>query len=245
MSAPRRCLVLGGSGTVGSAVCEALAAAGATVAFTYLHGDDRAAALAARVRGAVALRADLVQPAEVEAAVDRAEAALGGLDVLVHAAGASLGAPPDGRLPLAAVDVTAWDRVMAVNARAVFVAVRRLVPVFERAGGGEVVLIGSVDAVKPVAAPVHHAASKAALRGMTASLAKELGPRNVRVNMVAPGLLEGGLSREVPEELRREYLVHSGARRFGKAAEIATLVRFLAMENTYVTGQALAADGGL
>jgi NAD(P)-dependent dehydrogenase (short-subunit alcohol dehydrogenase family) len=134
---------------------------------------------------------------------------------------------------------------MAVDARAPFLAVRRLLPVFARQGGGEVVLIGSVDAVKPLAVPAHHAASKAAQRGLAVALAKELGPRNVRVNVVAPGLLDAGLSRDVREDLRQEYLKHAGAKRFGRPGEIAAIVRFLALENTYLTGQTLVADGGL
>jgi NAD(P)-dependent dehydrogenase (short-subunit alcohol dehydrogenase family) len=240
----RRCLVLGGSGHVGGAVCEALVAAGARVAFTYLRNQAAADALVARLPGAVALRVDLADAAATEAAVDAAAAALGGLDALVHAAGAPIEAG-GGRLTLADVDVAAWDRAHAVNVRAAFVAVRRILPAFAAAGGGEVVLLGSVDAVKALPAPAHHAASKAALRGLVTSLAKELGPRGVRLNLVAPGLLEGGLSRAVPEELRREYLKHTGARRFGKPAEIAALVRFLVLENTYITGQTLVADGGL
>lgn len=240
----RRCLVLGGSGHVGGAVCEALVAAGARVAFTYLRNQAAADALVARLPGAVALRVDLADAAATEAAVDAAAAALGGLDALVHAAGAPIEAV-GGRLTLADVDVAAWDRAHAVNVRAAFVAVRRVLPAFEAAGGGEVVLLGSVDAVKALPAPAHHAASKAALRGLVTSLAKELGPRGVRLNLVAPGLLEGGLSRAVPEELRREYLKHTGAKRFGRPAEIAALVRFLVVENTYITGQTLVADGGL
>ena len=111
--------------------------------------------------------------------------------------------------------------------------------------GGNVVLLGSIDGVKPAPAPVHYAASKAALAGMIRAMAKELGPRGIRINSVAPGVLEDGLSRTLPEQLRREYLKHCGMKRFGRIDEVASLVTWLAVENTLVTGQTLVLDGAL
>jgi len=108
-----------------------------------------------------------------------------------------------------------------------------------------VVLMGSIDALRSVPAPVHYASSKGALRAMTLALSKELGPAGVKINMVAPGLLEAGLSRTMPDDLRAQYLKHCGLRRMGRLEEIASLVTHLALENTYMTGQALTVDGAL
>jgi NAD(P)-dependent dehydrogenase (short-subunit alcohol dehydrogenase family) len=113
------------------------------------------------------------------------------------------------------------------------------------AQGGQIVVVGSMDGVKTVPAPVHYAAGKGALRAMVQALAKELGEKRILVNMVAPGILEGGLARLLSDELLQEYLKHSSLRRTGTAREIAELVAWLALENTYVTGQSIVLDGGL
>ncbi len=255
---PKRCLVLGGSGYVGSAICKSLLDAGAEVAFTY----HRTTAAADR-RGSI--RADLSVERDVIAAVDTASSMLGGLDVLIHAAGVSIeGKGPQGRAPtmggpqrspqtppareasvLLSLEAEEWDMAFAVNVRSAFLAARRFITTFDPQRGGEIIAIGSLDVVKPVASPAHHAASKAALHGLVVALAKELGPANVRANMVAPGLLGGGVSRAIPDDLKREYLKHTGPKRFGTPEEIAALVRFLALHNTYLTGQTLLADGGV
>ena len=143
------------------------------------------------------------------------------------------------------VDEAGWDRILDVNAKSTFFAVRRVSEVMRRGGGGNIVFIGSVDGVKPAPSPVHYAASKGALAGMTLAMAKELGEHRIRVNMVAPGILEGGLSRSLPENLLQEYVKHCGLKRVGKLSEIASIVAWLARHNTYVTGRVLLADGAL
>jgi NAD(P)-dependent dehydrogenase (short-subunit alcohol dehydrogenase family) len=114
-----------------------------------------------------------------------------------------------------------------------------------RSGGGNIVLIGSIDGVKPVPAPVHYSASKGALVGMTHAMAKELGRDGIRVNLVAPGILEAGLSRTLAQQLRDDYVKHCGLRRVGRLDEVARLVAWLARHNTYVTGQTIVVDGAL
>jgi NAD(P)-dependent dehydrogenase (short-subunit alcohol dehydrogenase family) len=240
--------VLGGSGAVGGAVCTALAEAGARVAFTYHQGESRARELRERVPSSVALSADLASVPEVEKAVDAAAEALGGLDAFVQCAG--LGVTTEGEdtrrhVTMPAIDESAWDRMMDVNAKSTFFAVRRVTDVMARGDGGNLVLLGSIDGVKPVPSPVHYAASKGALAGMTTAMAKELGPARIRVNMVAPGILEEGLSRDIPKDLLDEYVKHCGLRRPGRLSEVARLVAWLAVHNTYVTGQVVLVDGAL
>jgi NAD(P)-dependent dehydrogenase (short-subunit alcohol dehydrogenase family) len=246
--ASRRCLVFGGSGAVGSAVCRCLHEAGARLAFTYHSSASRAKALASELPGASALPLDVVSIPAVERLVDEVAAGFGGLDTFFQCAGVGLTVPSteaEVHHTMEQVDEPAWDRMQDVNAKSTFFAVRRVAAHMRRAGGGNVVLIGSIDGVKPVPAPVHYAASKAALAGMTAVMAKELGKDGIRVNLVAPGILEGGMSRVLPEDLRQEYLKHCGLRRFGRMEEIAWWAAWLGLRNTYITGQTILVDGAL
>lgn len=236
----KRVLVLGGSGALGGAVCRALVAEGARVAFTYFQ-NERA------LDGCLALRLDARDAAQVAGAVEAAAAELGGLDALVHCIAVGVrvecaGAGSHHRMPQ--IQVADWDELLTINARSAFLAVRAAVPHL-RQSKGNVVLVGSVDAIKPVPAPVHYVASKAALNGMTMAMAKELGPDGVKVNLVAPGVLEAGLSRHLPAPLRAEYEKHCSLKRSGKLDEAASLVVWLALHNTYVTAQKLLLDGAL
>lgn len=243
----KRVLVLGGSGALGGVVCKDLSAHGARVAFTYLTNEGAATALREALPGSVSLRMDARRQADVDGAVATAAAELGGLDALVHCVAVGVrvecaGAGSHHRMPqLAEAD---WDELMDVNARSAWLAVRAAVPHL-RASKGNVVLVGSVDAVKPVAAPVHYVASKAALHGMAMGMAKELGPDGVKVNLVAPGVLEAGLSRNLPAQLLEEYVKHCGLKRPGRLSEAANVIVWLCLQNTYVTAQKLLLDGAL
>lgn len=243
----RRCLVFGGSGALGRAVCGALAAEGARVAFTYHKGASAARALAAEVPGAVALPLDVTSVDAIDSTVDRAAETLGGLDAFVQCAGVGVttSEDPQTHVRMPVVDEGAWDRMLDVNAKSTFFAVRRIAGVMARGGGGNLVLIGSVDGVKPVPSPVHYAASKGALAAMTGAMAKELGEAGIRVNMVAPGILEGGMSRDIPAGMLQDYVKHCGLKRVGRLEEVARLVGWLALHNTYVTGQVVLVDGAL
>jgi NAD(P)-dependent dehydrogenase (short-subunit alcohol dehydrogenase family) len=243
-----RCLVFGGSGALGRVICRELSSRGARVALTYHSNEDAAVTLAGSLPGARALPLDATSVADVERCVDAAAEALGGIDAFVHCAGVATLMECAGEASshrMAQVDEAAFDRTLSVNAKSAFFAVRRLTPILRAAGGGNIVLMGSVDGVKPVPSPVHYAASKGALKAMTQAMSKELGEYKIRVNMVAPGVLEGGISRDIPENLLREYVKHCGLKRVGRFEEVAALVGWLALENTYVTGQAIVLDGAL
>lgn len=243
-----RCLVLGGSGALGGAVVRALASAGARVAFTFHAGRAATERLAVDVPGATAIEADLARVSEAERAVGEAAAALGGLDALVHCAVVGTGHEPEapgvGR-SMQETGEAEWDRVIAVNLKSAYFAARAAAEHLRAAGGGNIVFVGSIDGEKPVPSPVHYAASKAALSGMTRAMAKELGKDRIKVNCVAPGVLDAGLSRLLSDELRREFLKHSAQKRLGRPAEIAAVIDWLARENTYVTAQVIVIDGGL
>jgi 3-oxoacyl-[acyl-carrier protein] reductase len=237
----RRCLVLGGSGYVGAEVCRVLAERGAKLAYTYFRNE-------VRHDGALGLRADLRDYAGTVQAVERAAQALGGIDVLVQCAG-SAGDPAlyQGKEiaqdRLRRIGESDWDEMMDLTVKGSFSACQAAARAMN--AGGQIIIIGSMDGVKMVPSPAHYAAGKGALRAMVQALAKELGGRGILVNMLAPGILAGGVGKLLSDDLLQEYLKHCSLKRTGTAHEIAQFAAWLAMENTYVTGQAIVLDGGL
>ena len=184
----------------------------------------------------------------IDRAIDGFHAQFGRIDAFINCAAVGTTVPHDGATVhhlMTDVDEAAWDAMIDVNAKSSFFAVRRVGALMREQNGGNIVLLGSIDGVKPAPSPVHYAASKAAVSGMVKAMAKELGPYNIRVNTVAPGVLDGGLSRVLPDDLRREYVKHCGLRRLGRLEEVASLVAWLAAENTLVTGQTIVVDGAL
>jgi len=226
-------IVLGGSGTVGREVCRMLAGRGVPLGYTY-HTNATAGI------DAPAKQLDVTDVAAIETTIDAFAGELGPIHSLINCA-----AVGTAHLSLQEIDQAAWDEMIAVNTRPSFFAVRRASHHMRQNGGGSIVLLGSIDGVKSAPSPVHYAASKGALAAMVKAMAKELGPHNIRVNSVAPGILERGLSATVPADLRDEYLKHCGLKRLGRVEEIAALVTWLATENTFVSGQTVVVDGGL
>lgn len=234
----KRALVLGGSGAVGREVVRALAAAGVDVAFTFRRAADVAQALAAET-GARAIAVDLADPGAVRAlAAEVGGGAAGGPSILVHAAVASRMA--------AMTEVTDddWALAHAVNLRAPYLAVQAMLPALT-ATGGDVVLIGALDRTQSVPAPAHFAATQGGLTAMAMAMARELGGKGVKVNLVAVGLLGEGLGRELGAAMVADYRSFSALRRLGTPREVAAAVAWLALENTYMNGKILPVNGGL
>ncbi len=232
-------LVLGGTGAVGCEVVKALARAGVPTSFGYLRRAEAAAELA-RGTGARALPFDLREPAAVRAAF--AELAAGGVvpDRLVHCAAALH------RAPVTELEPAAWDEMVAVNCRSALVAVQAFARQLIASGReGHVVLTGALDRAQSLPIPAGFAATQGALAAMTMALAKELGPHGIRVNMIALGLLEQGISRELDAKVRADYLRFSALRRLGKASEVAESIAWLALENRYLSGKTLSVNGGI
>lgn len=243
-----RVLVLGGSGAIGTEICRVLVREGHAVAFTCFSRKERAESLARELGGLKWFACDLRRGAQVRETFDAAAAALGGLDGVVIATGASSDSAATGGSAVAVDQIpeSAYDEAMAVNTKGVFVACQAAVPHLKKnPAGGNLVLLGALSGLKPVPQPAHFAASKAALKGLTEALSKELGASGVKVNLVAPGVVEGGLSARLSAPMRETYLKHSSAGRFAKPIEIAEMAAWLATENTYITGQSLLLDGGL
>jgi 3-oxoacyl-[acyl-carrier protein] reductase len=248
VNAPR-CLVLGGSGFVGEAVCRMLAGRGARVAFTYLTREAKARALEAALPGSRAWRTDLRDGAALERLVQGISAEFGGLEAVIQCAGVAgdpslyrsegMSAPRK----FLAIREPGWDEMMDVTVKGSFLAVHAALPLMK--AGGQIVIVGAMDGVKMIASPVHYAAAKGALKGMVQALAKELGDIGICVNMVAPGILDGGMGKLLGPDLLAEYLKHCSLKRPGRADEVAEWAAWLALENTYLNGQAVLLDGGL
>lgn len=231
-------IVTGGSRGIGKGIAEELAAAGARVVVNYNHSADAANALAERI-GGLAVQADVSTTEGCEALLAAAEA-LGPTQIVVNNAGITR----DGLL--VAMTDDDYERVMAINAGGCFRMMREATKVMMRRRSGSIINLTSISGLRGNAGQVNYSASKAAIIGMTRSLAKEIAKRKVRVNAVAPGFIETDMTAQL------NPLVIDGAkklipmRRLGQVADVAPLVRFLAgPQSTYITGQVFTVDGGM
>lgn len=234
----KQAIVTGAGHGIGAGIATALAEAGYRVG--CLDRDAEAAeTVAAELSGAVALTADVADEASVEAALDRFA---GKPDVLVNNAGiVRFG-------PLADLPLSDWRAVVDVNLTGCFVTARAAALRMIEADGGAIVNITSMNGVAPGPGAGAYGATKAAVALLTQQMALEWGPRGVRVNAVAPGLIDAGMSVPIyadPETRRaRESKVPLG--RLGRAEDVARAVLYLASNDaSYVTGQNLLVDGGV
>jgi 3-oxoacyl-[acyl-carrier protein] reductase len=237
-------LVTGGSRGIGRAVVEALARAGARVAFTYRSSADEAdalvAALATEGLETMAIASDAADPAEAERVVARVTGEWGRLDVLVNNAGINRD-----RLVLRMTEDD-WDAVIGTNLKSVFGYSKAAYPVMMRQRSGRIVNMSSVVGVMGNAGQTNYAASKAGIIGFTKSLARELGSRGVTVNAVAPGYVETDMTAAMPDAAKLAMLGSVPLGRPAQPAEIASAVLFLASSAAaYITGHVLMVDGGM
>jgi NAD(P)-dependent dehydrogenase (short-subunit alcohol dehydrogenase family) len=246
-----RVLVTAGATGIGRAFAETFADAGARVYICDVDGDALAAFRAARpaIGGMVA---DVAVPAQVDAMFDAAAAHLGGLDVLINNAGIAG--------PTAAVEnisVADWDRTIAVDLNSMFYCTRRAVPLLKAAGGGSIVNLSSVAGRLGFRLRTPYSAAKWAVVGFTRSLAIELGPSNIRVNAIQPGIVEGARMDRVikaksaalgltEEEFEQELLSAVSLRKMVTAQDIANMALFLATPaGAGISGQALSVCGNV
>jgi 3-oxoacyl-[acyl-carrier protein] reductase len=228
-------LVTGASRGIGRAVATELAQAGASVVLGYRSGKEEAESLAAEL-GARAVQADVSSAEEAARLVEEA----GDLDVLVNNAGLTR----DGLLARMSDDD--WRVVIETNLSSVFYTCRAVCRPMMKKRSGSIVNISSIVGVHGNWGQTNYAASKAGIIGFTKSLARELGSRNIRANVVAPGYVKTQLTDVLPEEATGAMLQNTPLGRLGEPADVAGAVRFLCSdEASFITGEVLLVDGGL
>ncbi|HEY8079375.1 MAG TPA: SDR family NAD(P)-dependent oxidoreductase [Labilithrix sp.] len=237
----KRVLVTGGSRGLGRAIGVAFAKEGARIAFSYAKNEAAAAETKALLGDDARMyKANAWDAAETDAMVRELETQWGGIDILVNNAAVTQ------NLTLALMEEDDFDHVMRVNVKGVFITSRAVLRGMIRRKSGVIVNIGSLAGVRLIEAPIHYCASKAAVVGLTQAMAKEVARHNVRIVCLAPGLLEDGLGKNLPEHRLTDYLKHCAAGRVGTFDEVAQACVFLASEDaSYVLGATLLMDGGV
>lgn len=236
-------LVTGAARGIGRAIAQELSREGYAVCVNYLRHRGEAEALVSALRAeggeAIAVQADVADRAAVEAMVGQTEAELGEVTLLVNNAGIA------GQALFQDISDELWERYLAVNLGGARNTIRAVLPQMLHEKRGCIVNIASIWGLRGASCETAYACTKAALIALTRSLALELAPSRIRVNCVAPGVIDTDMVRELGEETLRDLAEQTPLGRLGRPEEIAHAVVFFASENaSFITGQVLTADGG-
>jgi 3-oxoacyl-[acyl-carrier protein] reductase len=239
----RVAIVTGGARGIGGAIAAAFAAEGADVVIADVLGEDAAAetleAVAAAGRRSLFVHTDVSDEASVRAMVDRAHEEFAHVDILVNNAGVF------SQHFFHELPVEAFDRVLAINLRGVFLCTRFVLPGMLERGSGNVINVASQLGQIGGVEMVHYSASKAGVIGLTKALAREVSTKGIRVNAIAPGPILTQMMAEETDEWAAQKLSELPIGRFGETYEVAPTAVFLASdESSYYVGQTLCPNGG-
>jgi 3-oxoacyl-[acyl-carrier protein] reductase len=240
----RVALVTGGGRGIGRAIAVRLAEEGAKVAISYRSNEQEAQKTADMVRESGAecaiFKGDVAESEDVEALLKSVNEALGAVDILVNNAGVT-----KDNIMLRMKD-DEFDSVIQTNLKGTYLCTKAVLRGMVRSRWGRIVNVSSVVGLIGNAGQANYAASKAGIIGLTKSVAREVAPRGITVNAVAPGYVETELTSGLPDEVKDQIRSQTPAGRIGEPGEIAEVVAFLCGEGaSYVTGQTVAVDGGM
>ena len=237
-------LVTGATRGIGRAIALKFASEGANVAFTYRSQHEAAQSLVGQIQEmgvqAKAYPSDAADFAQAHAVVEDIKNIFGRIDILVNNAGIT----KDGLM--LRMDEAQWDSVIDTNLKSAFNFIHACTPIMARQRSGSIINMSSVVGVSGNAGQCNYSASKAGLIGLSKSIAKEMGPRGVRSNCIAPGFIETDMTGALPEDIRKDWEKQIPMRRAGKPEDVADVALFLASDLAgYVTGQVINCCGGM
>lgn len=236
-------LITGSAKGIGRATAEQFAENNCNVIINYLHSEKEACSLVTLLEkqghSVMAYKADVSRREQVEAMVASCISHFGSIDILVNNAGIAQ--------QKLFTDITAedWDRMFDVNVKGIFHCCQCVLPYMIKKKQGKIINISSIWGMTGASCEVHYSTAKAAVIGFTKALAKELGPSNIQVNCVAPGIIETDMNNSLDESARDSLLQDTPLMRFGTPADIAHAVFYLASDKAkFLTGQVISPNGG-
>ena len=242
--AGRTAVITGGGRGIGRAICLELARQGANIVVNDIAEDEQALQTAKDCRDlgvqAIVVAGDVSKAEDCKKVVDKTTETFGSLDILVNNAGITR----DGLIMR--MSEADFDDVIRINLKGTFLFMKQVARLMMKQRHGRIISISSVVGVHGNAGQVNYSASKAGIIGMTKSLAKELGTRNVTANAIAPGFIQTKMTDVLPEKAKEEMIKSIPVGRMGQPEDIAHAVAFFAQdESSYITGQVLGVDGGM
>lgn len=237
-------LVTGGTRGIGRAIVLKLASAGASIAFTgqreseaLRQTESEVANMGVKCKAYISNASDYTLTQELVSEIHKE---FGKVDILVNNAGITKDTL------LMRMSEEQWDDVINVNLKSTFNFTKAVVPIMARQRQGSIVNISSIVGLNGNPGQANYAASKAGIIGLTKSVAKEMGARNIRVNAIAPGFIATEMTDALPQEVKDDYAKRISLRRLGQGEDIANVVLFLASDLAgYVTGEVITVDGGM